>query len=404
MKSLLIVEPIAGGHRMHYVRHIVEGALKRGYRVIVATWPESIEHLSFKLIQEAFPGAFETVLLSKKRFTEELLARSTDFRQQFAFHQTFSDCYKSLLPNDRPSHVTVPFMNTIDKVVPLLGSPFGQTPWSGIVMRDTFHHSAMGIPGVRRKSDLVKRALFLRLARGRNLAKLFTIDAALPAYIAEHYPRLAGRVVHVPDPVSMAAPVEREWARNRLGISGDQCVVLVYGLIDERKRLDKLLGALSQAHCTNSVGVLIAGRQSSAVKELLKSAEVQRLFDAGRLHQLDEYLTPDSEVSAFAAADIVWVGYRQHFTMSGVLLQAGHMTLPVIACEEGLIGWITRQHQSGVVVDADDTKSIALTLTELCQDPGLRARLGAAGQRLAAEHTIERFAGELLDQIEEIPC
>lgn len=400
MTHLLIVEPQAGGHRMHYVRHVATAAVARGWRVSIATWPESISHPSFKQLEMALPNAFGTLLMSRSRMPDELLRQGAGFRQQLAFHRTCADLYRSLSGDELPSHVFVPFLNNFDKIVPFLGSPFGRTPWSGIVMRDTFHHEAMGIPGRRRRSDVVKKWLFLRLASNQRLRALFTIDEALPEFLERYHLRAAERVVFVPDPVQMPLAVDRGAVRTSLGIDESSVVVLVFGTLDQRKQVDAVIAAMKLPACPDSVVLLIAGRQTSEIERLVGSADARKLAESGRLVQINEYLSAEQEADVFAAADIIWVGYRDHYTMSGVLLQAAASELPVIACREGLIGWLTQRHRAGCVVEAADYAMVATALSTLAASPELRREFGSRGSALARRHSVAAFAERILQSAE----
>lgn len=400
MKHLLIVEPQAGGHRMHYVRHLVAGATRRGMRVTLATWPESFGHPAYEQLVAEHGGRFDTLSMSRRRMPDTLLRQGASFRQQRAFHRMFAEMFAALPASARPTHVIVPFLNLIDKVVPMLGSPFGGTPWSGIVMRDTFHHAEMGIPGRRRHSDRIKKWLFLRLAGNRHLQALFTIDQALPEYLARHYPSLRDRVIGLPDPVAMCGTVTRTSARAGLGFEDGQLVVLVFGVLNERKRLDALIAAMTLPSCPEQIVALAAGRQLDDTKALLATPTAQALIGAGRIVQVDGYLSAEQEYQAFAAADVVWVGYRDHFTMSGVLLQAGFMRLPAIACDQGLIGWLARRHRLGPCIRVDDPHEVAKALSDLAASAALREEYGSNGRRLAEAHDVTRFVDCIYQSID----
>ena len=54
---------------------------------------------------------------------------------------------------------------------------------------------------------------------------------------------------------------------------------------------------------------------------------------------MNRYLNMDEENMVFSAADVVWLGYQGHYHMSGVLVQAGVMGLPVVASDEGLMAF-----------------------------------------------------------------
>ena len=397
-EHLLIIEPQAGGHRMHYVRHVVAAAISRGYRVTVATWPESAEHISFKQILAQHPGC-GFLLMPRERVPDALLAQSAGFRLQYAIHQMFAAFVRGLALGDRPTHVFVPYLNLIDKVVPILGSPFGAAPWSGIVMRDTFHHEAMGIPGRRRRSDLVKQWLFLALLRDRRLTCLFTIDPSLPEWLRQRKPHSADRLAWLPEPVAMRGEAMRAAVRLALSIPAASRVLLVYGVIDARKRLEAVIEALASPACPDDVVLLIAGPQSKDTPALWSTGAGLKLISEGRIFQKNAYLSADDEFEVFRASDFVWLGYRDHYTMSAVLIQAAAMGLPVIACAEGLIGWITQREALGVAVDVDDADLVGSSIRALCEHPEVVAQHAANGLVLAKSHHPERFAQRVLDTI-----
>lgn len=396
-EHLLIIEPQAGGHRMHYVRYVVAAAISRGYRVTVATWAESAEHVSFKQIRTQHPGC-GVLLMSRSGMSDAVLLRG-GFPRQIAFHRMFDAFLRGLPAEQRPTHVFVPYLDMIDKVVAILGSPFGMVPWSGIVMRDTFHHEAMGIPGRRRRSDLVKQWLFLALLRDRRLTCLFTIDPSLPEWLHQRKPRSADRLAWLPEPVVMRGDATRAAVRLALGIPANSSVLLVYGVIDARKRLEAAIEALASPVCPHDVVLLIAGPQSKDTLALLSKGAGLKLISEGRIFQKNAYLSAHDEFEVFRASDFVWLGYRDHYTMSAVLIQAAAMGLPVIACAEGLIGWITQREALGVAVDVDDADLVGSSIRALCEQPEVVAQHAANGLVLAKSHHPERFAQRVLDTI-----
>ena len=102
----------------------------------------------------------------------------------------------------------------------------------------------------------------------------------------------------------------------------------------------------------------------------------------------------------FSAADVVWLGYQGHYHMSGVLVQAGVMGLPVIACEEGLIGWLTRRFGSGPVVATSSPAAIATAIAELSRNATLAQHCGENGRLAYASHNLGIFSRILVDSIE----
>jgi glycosyltransferase involved in cell wall biosynthesis len=399
VKSLTIVEPQADGHRMQYVRYIAREAIERGISVSVATWEESLEHPSFLLMKSELGEAFKTLLLPKTYVSEEFLKRRMDFRLQHAYFKTMLAFHRDLPATQRPESYFVSCLYMIDKIVSLFGSPFGDTEWSGIVMRETFHHASMQILAKRRLSDTVKKFLFVAMLRNRRLRRVFTIDASLPQFLAKNHPKLSHRVEYVADPVELRGTQTREEARNRFGIEAAAVVILVFGVIDSRKRIDVLIESLVGMDSSLRVVLLIAGQQSHDLRQLLNGEAARKLQATNRIFQLDTYLDDNDEFLAFRASDIVWVGYRGHYTMSAVLIQAGSIGLPVVGCREGLIGWLIDRNKLGIAVNADDVEQITESLYYLARNPLVRAEYGKNGLNHASRHTPKEFANALLDNL-----
>ena len=107
-----------------------------------------------------------------------------------------------------------------------------------------------------------------------------------------------------------------------------------------------------------SIHVLIVGKQQHSVYDLMKSADVSALAYEGRLHVIDRYVDDITEQMVFAAADIVWLGYRSHFAMSGVLVLAAISGKVILASRNGLIGWYTREKRLGLTIDASNDSPV----------------------------------------------
>jgi glycosyltransferase involved in cell wall biosynthesis len=77
---------------------------------------------------------------------------------------------------------------------------------------------------------------------------------------------------------------------------------------------------------------------------------------------VDGYANSVTEEAAFRAADLVWLGYQSHFSMSGVLVLAAIAGVPVVSTHKGLIGWMTREHELGDVIDVERASEVTQCL------------------------------------------
>ena len=172
-----------------------------------------------------------------------------------------------------------------------------------------------------------------------------------------------------------ADPAERDALRRRLG-AGDAPVWLFAGSGWRRKGLDTALEAL--AACGDPDGRLwVAGRDAPASWRPL-AAELG-------LTDRVEFLGPQRDMPAlYRAADALLLPTR-YDAFANVCLEAAACQLPVIT--SGANGCSELLAEAGVVVeDPEDAAGFGAALERLA-DPSLRAALGAAGRRLAEDHS-----------------
>jgi glycosyltransferase involved in cell wall biosynthesis len=316
------------------------------------------------------------------------------------FRQVFGDFYALASKRGRIDFVLLPYLDYCTYALSVAGSPFEATPWGGIIMRAAFHYSAMGIKAPTRPMvEHVKKWLFGRLLREPHLRALFTIDEALAEYSNVWPPEVRSHLVYLPDLAVTKRSTNRAAARQGLGIPQDAIVMLVYGSLAKRKGIDALLQASEDPDFPSRCHLLLAGKLEPDAMPILQSSRAIRLREAGRLHEFTHYLSEEEESTVFSAADVVWLGYHGHYQMSGVLVQAGMMGLPNIACEEGLIGWLTTRHQSGVVVPICCPSIVAKGIKDLFEIPGRAQQYGSNGRKAYASHTEGRATQVLLQAI-----
>jgi glycosyltransferase involved in cell wall biosynthesis len=201
----------------------------------------------------------------------------------------------------------------------------------------------MGVKVPRRPCvNLINKHLFVRALRYGNVKTVLSIDPTLARWHASSpYAALRTRVEYLPDPFPEVSPVEKAKAKTRLGI-GTQRSILVYGAISERKGVMELLSACMQLD--DHPLVVIAGEQDETVRAYLRS--FGSALD-GRIRVFDHFISVQMEADLFSACDVVWVGYKDHYGMSGVLVQAHRFRRIVIATSAGLIGWFAKHDQMG---------------------------------------------------------
>lgn len=390
MKRLLIIEPQLSGHHFRYLDWISSAACDNGLQVVVATDQQYSDNA--------------TLVSLRDRYGDRLVIRFDDFsgaktvsctveliQREFYYWRKIQAIFREVDSQNNIDHVLLPFADICLYALALHPSPFGKCTWSGITMRPAFHCHAMGLsenkPGLLTR---IKERLFFRLASASSVGKLFVIDPCLAEYIEKRQPK--SRVMYLQDPADINVPtVSREQARSILELGTTRPVVLLYGAVDWRKGVRGLLEAQASLP-EQQVTVVIAGRQAPEIRNWLAGKEWQQLIEQGSLKLLDRFITEVEESLLFCACDAVWLGYRGHLGSSGVLWQALAFERPVIACEEGLIGWFTRTHQLGVVVRVSDKEAVANALRALPITANLASGLTLLPGRDFAARLIQAIA------------
>jgi glycosyltransferase involved in cell wall biosynthesis len=400
--KLAIIEPRAVGHYIVlHVRHIAREALARGWQVRLVTSQEALAHeatrtvlaecgerLQVSCMDDGFGRAVSPAGRIANRW--ELLGR------QWRQYRAYAAALRKMTPAERPEAIYVVNLGSLDKMMAVLGSPFGEIPFAGALLSVRFHHAAMGVMGGPGRAAWLQAAAFGRLLRQPALRRLFTIDEALPAYLEQRTPRRAAKVRYVPDLAAISGRASRAESRARFQLADNDCVVLVYGWIWPHKGVEHLLRAAATPACGRVV-VVLAGTLHEQVEALLERADARFLRNAGRLRVERGLLDDEQEWQAFQAADIVWLGYAGFPGMSGVLVQAASLGLPVLACREGLIGWMCRKYAWGEAVEVRDPRQVAEAIQRLAADTTLRRRLAENAAVVAEKHSPQSFAKTICD-------
>ncbi len=400
---VLLVEPLFRGHHGVYVRWIVRGGIQRGYRFVLATGRDNADHPMLQSLVKEFGSMLDISFFPENKGTISAMLPSLMARD-YAYFSLVKKTYREVSQVESPALVFLPYLDYCLYSMSLFGSPFGKTPWGGIAMRPGFHLKEMGIPAPIFHGDWIKKCLFLRLLRNPTLVRLFVLDEGLATCIRKADPKWAAQCRHVAEPAEMRGSLSKIAALKELGIPDDAMVILVYGDITLRKGLEALFMTMQEPSFPSHAHVILAGLQDAEAKGFISSAAVQVLSQAGRLHLMDYYISPDCEYRIFAASDLLWLGYQQHNVMSGVLVQAGQMGLPVIGCEEGMIGWTIRNKQLGITIPMHDPRKVAIAIGELIQNQKQMNECGENGRRAFSSHTPDQFARTIFDGIQAGRC
>jgi glycosyltransferase involved in cell wall biosynthesis len=186
----------------------------------------------------------------------------------------------------------------------------------------------------------------------------------------------------------------RSRARAELGLAPESFVLLCVARFAPQKAHDVLLRAFARARRSEPrLTLLLVGddpfgdgrRRAEALAAELELAGAARFLgirrDVPRLLALAD---------AFTLASL-WEG------LGLVFLEAMAAGLPVLATRVSAVPEVVLEGETGLLVEAGDPDALAQGMLALARDPGLCARLSAAGERRVREHFgLERMVAETL--------
>ncbi len=193
-------------------------------------------------------------------------------------------------------------------------------------------------------------------------------------------------IEYLADPFPDVKATDPVLAKKRLGLGAGKHL-LVYGLINHRKGIHELVEACAERR--DAPTLVVAGNQDGDTRDFLQHAAT-RLSPAPVI--LDQFISSEVELDLFSACDAVWLGYKGHYGMSGVLVQAYRFAKPVIATADGLIGWFCKNAELGTVIDDLSSPTINRALDRILLDAPQTTHTAADAQdHLLARNTLTQF-------------
>jgi glycosyltransferase involved in cell wall biosynthesis len=272
------------------------------------------------------------------------------------------------------------------------GTSFYAPLGSGIPTVVTFHDmSAFVVPHAHPALRVVRARAMLRRVADAASAIITPSEAARQdavAWLGIHPDRL-----HVVPgaPAAHFRPVEPATAARvaaRYGL--EPGFFLALGNVEPRKNLEAAVEAVARLRNAGSpVHLAVAGRLGWKYQPFMD--RVTRLGVGGLVRLLG--FVPDDDLPGLmsAAASLVYPSLYEGFGLP--ILEAMACGLPVITTASGATGEVAGA--AALLIDPHDPDGIAMAMRSV-QEPGARARLGAAGLRRASEFSWERSARETM--------
>lgn len=265
------------------------------------------------------------------------------------------------------------------------------------------------------QTPLVSRPLGRVLGSFRNLAlKLAKANVAIGSTMAERLTSLgvpSSRVTIIQNWADQAVvqplDTKESSARREWGLAESDIVVGYSGNLGQAHEVETLVGAAKILRERRDVKFLFVGggHQHPKLNRLIEEEGLKSFLF--KPHQPREQLG-----DALAAADVHWVSLRPQLEGLVVpsklfgILAAGRPVLSVCD-EEGEVSRIVRHHKCGFIVEPGDSLGLAVAISSLADDAGLRAEMGRRA-RVASEETFSKSSAlhswsKLLAALAEAP-
>jgi glycosyltransferase involved in cell wall biosynthesis len=347
LMNVLIYEDDPRGHRLQFVRYLVEALAGLGVRPRLSCAADVHEMPEFVTFLAAVEESIEWSSIPAPLRSSHFVRRSAK-----RFWYFLSEIY-----HHRPEHVYVPFIDGLIYFLGLAGEATRhilpqRTQVEGILLRAQFRWIEPTPPVEQIKLQLLSRAL-----RSGALERLHVLDEYAAAYLRKQWPTpLAERVVSLPDPAPSApVDIERKEARRALELPEDRFLVLVAGGLTYRKGIPQILEAVASM---DEVCLVLAGRADARVQVLLEQPMARRLAEEGRLITRLDFISDVRFSYFFRAADLVTVICPTHLGSSGILLHAAKLGRPVLGSAAGWIGETICNYHLGWVCEGQSRRSV----------------------------------------------
>lgn len=276
-------------------------------------------------------------------------------------------------------------------------------PWSLAMFGGTLRRA--GVPFAMYAHDAVDAPQLLDRLAARARPALVVANSAYTASLARPVFARTPRVVVSAPPISPSAPTppaERARLRAELGVEAGELVILQVSRLERYKGQDVLVRALGELpralrwRCW-LVGGADRPEQQAFAEELRAIATEQGIADRVAL------LGTRADARALmAAADIFCHPHTGNEAFGLAFVEAMSAGLPIVTSTVGAPPEVVST-ACGLIVPPRDPDAVAAALMRLCTDPGLRARLGAAGpSRVEALCSPARRLPELYATLREL--
>lgn len=217
-----------------------------------------------------------------------------------------------------------------------------------------------------------------RITTVSNHVRQYLIERGVPA----------DRVETVYSPILLPPPGMQSGLRDELNLPANAIVVCCVAILRATKGHRELIEALRPLMEERpQVHLVLVGNGSPLFEQL--QALIADIGLADRIHMLGFR----NDVHSILAGSDIFALATQKEASGTVYVEAAAAGLPVVGIDVGGVSEMVNDGETGILVPAGDIAKLRAALASLIDDEGLRARMGAAGRRMAYDEGKFSLAG-----------
>ena len=403
-ESIMLFDMDVEGHHATYIRHVVLYWIQesKGTDLLIIVTPRFIDlHKELvNLSTEQSQGKVKFISISKEETANlERNRKRSILRRAFNEWEIFCNYAKSL----NVKHGLLMYFDYFQ--IPLIFGKISPCPVSGIYFRPTLHYDHL-FPSKSNFKEKLKNLIkkkFLKLTLNQSQ---FNILFCLDQFSIDYIRRLNTKadVKYLPDPINIhKVDLQRvNILREKLKVENDRHIFLLFGSLDKRKGIYKVLEAIQHLdlQIAKHACLLFVGKLHDSDRESFKNmaAEISKVSPIQII--VNDKFIPDEDVGLyFDISHTVLIPYQNHVGMSGIVLHAASSGKRVLASNYGLLGKLVETYNLGKTIDSSSSICIAKGIQEFIEiDNFYSSNIDLRG-KFVSEHSTESFKSILVKSL-----